>query len=191
MTDDNKSLKIFIRLLKCITNDEDAEHLYNFFYYKINNDINENKIELSPSEDNIFEFARLTPIKKIHTVIIDQDPYLNSNHAHGLAFSSKDSKVPKSLKNIYKCLLNFKLINKVPKKSDLSIWSKRGVLLINTSLTTSVGNSNSHQEIWKKYFNIISQERFEKAQEKAFEELDYEECTEDRCIMLIQEMLQV
>ena len=31
---------------------------------KINNDINENKIELSPSEDNIFEFARLTPIKK-------------------------------------------------------------------------------------------------------------------------------
>ena len=27
--------------------------------------------------------------------------------------------------------------------------------------------------------------------EKAFEELDYEECTEDQCIMLIQEMLQV
>ena len=43
----------------------------------------------------------------------------------------------------------------------------------------------------KKYFKIISQERFEKAQEKAFEELDYEECTEDRCIMLIQEILQV
>ena len=43
----------------------------------------------------------------------------------------------------------------------------------------------------KIYFKIISQERFEKAQEKAFEELDYEECTEDRCIMLIQELLQV
>ena len=43
----------------------------------------------------------------------------------------------------------------------------------------------------KQYFKIISQERFEKAQEKAFEELDYEECTEDRCIMLIQEILQV
>jgi len=39
MTDDNKNLKIFIKLLKCITNDEDAEHLYNCFYHKINNDI--------------------------------------------------------------------------------------------------------------------------------------------------------
>jgi len=38
---------------------------------------------------------------------------------------------------------------------------------------------------------LISQERFEKAQEAAFEELDYEECTEEQCIVLIQEMLQV
>ena len=35
------------------------------------------------------------------------------------------------------------------------------------------------------------QDRFEEAQEKAFAELDYEECTEDQCIMLIQEFLQV
>ena len=38
---------------------------------------------------------------------------------------------------------------------------------------------------------LISQQRFEEAQEKAFEELDYEECTDDQCIMMIQEMLQV
>ena len=36
-----------------------------------------------------------------------------------------------------------------------------------------------------------TRDKFEAAQEKAFEELDYEECTEDQCIMLIQEMLQV
>ena len=40
-------------------------------------------------------------------------------------------------------------------------------------------------------FRIVPQERFEKAQEQAFQELDYEQCTEDQCIMLIQEMLQV
>ena len=40
-------------------------------------------------------------------------------------------------------------------------------------------------------FRIVPQERFEQAQEQAFLELDYEECTEDQCIMLIQEMLQV
>ena len=41
------------------------------------------------------------------------------------------------------------------------------------------------------HFAIVPKDLFEEAQEKAFEELDYEECTEDQCIMLIQEMLQV
>ncbi len=41
------------------------------------------------------------------------------------------------------------------------------------------------------YFNIVPKELFDEAQEKAFEELDYEECTEERCISMIQEILQV
>ena len=32
---------------------------------------------------------------------------------------------------------------------------------------------------------------YERAEERAFQELDYEECTEEQCIKLIQEMLQV
>ena len=50
---------------------------------------------------------------------------------------------------------------------------------------------NSLEDELKEYFTLISQERFEEAQEEAFEQLEYEECTEDQCIMLIQEMLQV
>jgi len=50
---------------------------------------------------------------------------------------------------------------------------------------------NTLEDELKEHFMLISQERFEEAQEKAFEELDYEECTEDQCIMMIQEMLQV
>jgi len=41
------------------------------------------------------------------------------------------------------------------------------------------------------YFDIVPKELFEEAEEKAFEELDYEECTEDQCIMMIKEILQV
>ena len=41
------------------------------------------------------------------------------------------------------------------------------------------------------YFAIVPKELFEEAQEKAFEELDYDECTEEQCIMMIQELLQV
>ena len=41
------------------------------------------------------------------------------------------------------------------------------------------------------HFAIVPKEQFEDAKEKAFEELDYEECTEEQCIMMIQELLQV
>ena len=41
------------------------------------------------------------------------------------------------------------------------------------------------------YFAIVPKELFEEAQEQAFEELDYNECTEDQCIMKIKELLQV
>ena len=50
---------------------------------------------------------------------------------------------------------------------------------------------NTLAEELSNYFRLVSQEKFEKAREKAFEELEYEECTEDQCIILIQEMLQV
>ena len=38
---------------------------------------------------------------------------------------------------------------------------------------------------------MISQERFEEVQQKVFEEMEYDECTEEQCIVMIQEMLQV
>ena len=41
------------------------------------------------------------------------------------------------------------------------------------------------------YFAIVPKDLFEAAQEQAFEELEYEECTEDQCIMMIREILQV
>ena len=41
------------------------------------------------------------------------------------------------------------------------------------------------------HFDIVPKDLFEEAQEKAFEELDYEECTEEQCIMMIKEILQV
>jgi hypothetical protein len=41
------------------------------------------------------------------------------------------------------------------------------------------------------YFSIVPKDLFEEAREKAFEELDYEECTEEQCIVMIKEMLQV
>ena len=41
------------------------------------------------------------------------------------------------------------------------------------------------------YFAIVPKELFEEAQEQAFQEMDADECTEDQCIRMIQELLQI
>ena len=43
----------------------------------------------------------------------------------------------------------------------------------------------------KKHFRIVPQEKYEQVLEQVFEELEYEECSVDTCIMRVQEMLQV
>ena len=51
--------------------------------------------------------------------------------------------------------------------------------------------NNKFMEVISNDFDLISQEEYERAEEEAFQELDYEECTEDQCIKMIQEILQV
>ena len=41
------------------------------------------------------------------------------------------------------------------------------------------------------HFRLVPQEKYEQVLEQVFEELEYEECSEDTCIMRVQEMLQV
>ena len=41
------------------------------------------------------------------------------------------------------------------------------------------------------YFAIVPKNLFEEAQEQAFQEMESDECTEEQCIMIIREILQV
>lgn len=101
------------------------------------------KIIYPKKEDrlNAFKYANLEDIK---VVIIGQDPYHGPNQAHGLSFSTLDSKIPKSLQNIYKELKD-DLDIEVPKTGDLTNWAKQGVLLLNTLLTVESGKPLSHK----------------------------------------------
>lgn len=110
----------------------------------------------TPPAENIFEFAKLTPLDKIKVVIIGQDPYPRAGDAHGLAFSCLTG-VPASLKNIYKCLSAHKLIEEIPTEGNLDYWAKQGVLLINRSLTTIIGRPNSHANLWNEYTKSLVQ----------------------------------
>ena len=50
---------------------------------------------------------------------------------------------------------------------------------------------NTLIESLSEYFRLVPQDKFEEVQEKVVKELVYEECTEDQCILMIQEALQV
>ena len=112
---------------------------------------------LSPIKVHIFQFSRLSSINRIKVVIIGQDPYPNRNHAHGLAFSSLDSTIPASLKNIYKCLIKCDLINKTPKSSDLSIWRLVVVLWQGLAMNSYVlVFLNSTKSAWRIFGQVQS-----------------------------------
>ncbi len=50
---------------------------------------------------------------------------------------------------------------------------------------------NTLIESLSSYYRLVPQDKLEEVQEKIFQEMDYDECTEDQCIMMIQEALQV
>jgi hypothetical protein len=50
---------------------------------------------------------------------------------------------------------------------------------------------NTLEDELKSHFRLVPQEKFEQVLEQVFEELDYQECSEDTCIMRVQELLQV
>lgn len=105
---------------------------------------------LAPPPKYILEFARITPLKEVSVVIIGQDPYPTPGHAHGLSFSCKVG-VPKSLANIYKCLIKNGFIKASPMHGDLTSWATQGVLLLNRSLTTQEGKPKAHEKLWDTY----------------------------------------
>jgi uracil-DNA glycosylase len=112
--------------------------------------------KICPPREQWFMWATLTPLESVKVVILGQDPYYNGE-AHGLAFSTIDGSVPPSLKNIYKCLLEHSLIDKMPKHGNLSSWARQGVLMINTAFSTASGSAKAHTSIWADLFKSLMQ----------------------------------
>jgi len=87
---------------------------------------------------------QLTPLSQVKVVILGQDPYHGPHQAQGLSFSvAPGVKIPPSLRNIFKELQR-DLGQAVPASGSLEAWAKRGVLLLNTSLTVEDGQPASH-----------------------------------------------
>ncbi len=121
--------------------------------YKNTND------KIFPNVENILEAFKYFDINDTKIVFLGQDPYINSEikddieipQATGLAFSVPNnfSKVPPSLKNIFKELSDEYPNYNIPNNGCLNRWAKdENILLLNTALTVKKGKSNSHQKKW-------------------------------------------
>jgi|SRR5690625_1204239 len=106
-----------------------------------------------PKDEDVFNCFKYTNFDNLKVIILGQDPYHGKNQAHGLSFSSLDTKTPKSLYNIKKELENDLKI-KVSTNNNLTKWAEQGVLLLNTVLTVEEGKPNSHKNIGWQTFTL-------------------------------------
>ena len=100
-----------------------------------------------PEPGRVFAALHATPPDEVRAVILGQDPYPNKLHATGLAFSVPENlhgPLPRSLGRIRRELQSDCAVS-LPEHGSLEGWTRRGILLLNTSLTVDEGRSGSHR----------------------------------------------
>jgi uracil-DNA glycosylase len=114
------------------------------------------RYEVYPPPDEVFAALRLTPCAETKVVIVGQDPYFHPGEAHGLRFSVRHGvRVPGSLKNIHR-ELHDDLGVPIPEHGNLESWARRGVLLLNTTLTVRKGAKGSHRgKGWERFTGAV------------------------------------
>lgn len=122
------------------------------------------KKNIIPYAELVFNIFNILSPDRIKIVIIGQDPYPGMSkidgkmipHAMGVSFSVPfNCPIPESLTNIYRNLLNFGHIKKIPTNGNLIYWILQGCFMINASLTTFVGERNVHKHIWYYFTNDL------------------------------------
>lgn len=102
-------------------------------YLNIQKNIFPNQKHYIPSRSLVFKALEITPFLETKVVILGQDPYPNSKHAMGLAFSVREEisgRLPGSLVNIFRELTS-DLGVPYPSTGNLTKWAEQGVLLWN------------------------------------------------------------
>ncbi len=115
------------------------------------------KAHFTPELKYLFGAFEACPYKDLQLVITGQSPYPYEKVPDGLAFScSRTPRIEKSLQYIFK---------EVERQmypdggydwdGDLRRWSKQGILLLNTALTTTLGKPDAHQELWRPFIAFL------------------------------------
>ena len=110
-----------------------------------------------PARENIFRALKETPFSETKAVWLGQDPYHEPGQAIGLAFAVPNgTRMPPSLKNIFKEYLSDLEKIFMPTDTTLLDWAHNGVLLLNTSLTVRAHAAGSHRKLgWETLVQAI------------------------------------
>lgn len=120
--------------------------------------------EIYPEGKDIFRAFNLCPYENTRVVILGQDPYPQKGVMDGLAFSSRQSKTPASLRVIFKEIYKDLNIQYYHEKSfedffptnSLVRWAENGFLLLNTILTVEDGKPGSHKDLgWEVVIDTV------------------------------------
>ena len=109
----------------------------------------------TPAGESIFDAFAYCPYEKLKVIWLGQDPYPQSNIATGIAFGNKEETPSERVSPSLKILRDYALKYLDKKEEDanfdltLKSWEEQGVLMLNSSLTTKVGEIGSHTMIWR------------------------------------------
>jgi len=118
-----------------------------------------------PEKINIMRAFKFPP-EHYRVLIVGQDPYPNAIQATGLAFCVPEgtSPLPATLRNIIK-ELRADLGQNLVATGDISNWANQGVMLLNRSLTTRIGQTAAHFDIGWDQFTARAIEALEQVHE--------------------------
>ncbi len=114
----------------------------------------ENDRRFTPQVKDVFNGIIQCPYEDLKLVVIGQDPYPQIGVADGIAFScSKGPGIQHSLR-----MINQAIKDDFPDyqdKTDLSVWSQQGILMLNTAFTTEIGKPGTHYAIWEPFMSYL------------------------------------
>src|SRR6266568_6505634 len=98
-----------------------------------------------PAGENVLRAFR-QPFADVRVLIVGQDPYPTPGNPVGLSFSvaPETRRLPASLVNIFR-EYGEDLGYPRPATGDLSVWTQRGVMLLNRVLTVQPGKPGAHR----------------------------------------------
>jgi uracil-DNA glycosylase len=121
-------------------------------------DLVNDDMRFTPPLRMVFRAFTECPFDKLKVVMVGQDPYPQLGVADGIAFSCGNTGKPEaSLRYIHRALAKTVYSDDSTKtlSTDLSDWSRQGVLMLNTSLTTEVGKIGKHFAIWDPFIKYL------------------------------------